>query len=390
MRIFSSAPAISPLVIALVGPLLLSLSLAVSGCAGDPNDPETWAKQLTNLRTQKEALDHLANMDVEKARPAVPALIVLYQDTKRPEHLEALARYKDERTKPVLIEALDYTDDDFDRTTIAAGVLGDMKATDAVPALIKAAERPLPVKSRANNAKLAAMRALVHIGDKRATPTLTKILGTSADEQDFALNQKAALGLAEMRDPAAIPALIKGLFMTGRGANIFHECRLALVRLGAPAIDPLIALLNEKNPEIAEMAKKFKFEEPAPVGTPGVVPKKAAILLGDLRAHKAVPALQAKLKEKQRGDEHMAMLIALGFIADPAGIDTLIAKAKDTKADFLERNAAADGLYLAGDSRAIPTLFELAKSGYVTIDGQKGSNLRASAAIDFGRIAGAN
>ena len=30
-----------------------------------------------------------------------------------------------------MIEALDYTDDDFDRATIAAGVLGDMKATEA-------------------------------------------------------------------------------------------------------------------------------------------------------------------------------------------------------------------------------------------------------------------
>jgi len=394
LRPCSRRPAGPPLVglaalCKLASPIVVLLVLS-PGCTGDPNDPLTWAKQLNNLRTQKEALDHLANMDVEQARPAVPALVELYKDTRRPEHLEALARYKDERTKGVLIEALDYSDDDFDRTTIAAGVLGDMKATDAVDALIKAAEKPLPVKSRANNAKLAAMRALVRIGDKRATPTLTKILGTSADEQDFALNQKAALGLAELRDPAAIPALIKGLFMTGRGANIFHECRLALVRLGAPAVDPLIELLDEKNPEIQAMSRQLKFEEPAPVGTPGVVPKKAAILLGDLRAKKAVPALQAKLKEKQRGDEHMAMLIALGFIADPSGVDTLIAKAKDAKADFLERNAAADGLYLAGDSRAIPTLFELAKSGYVTIDGQKGSNLRASAAIDFGRIAGAD
>ena len=124
-------------------------------CQGDPNDPMTWAKQLKNLRTQKEALDHLANMDVEKARPAVPALIELYKDTKRPEHLEALARYKDERTKPLFIEALDYTDDDFDRATIAAGVLGEMKAPDAVDPLIKAAEKPLPIKSRANNARIA-------------------------------------------------------------------------------------------------------------------------------------------------------------------------------------------------------------------------------------------
>jgi hypothetical protein len=28
--------------------------------------------------------------------------------------------------------------------------------------------------------------------------------------------------------------------MTGRGTGIFQECRLALVRIGAPAIDPLI------------------------------------------------------------------------------------------------------------------------------------------------------
>src|ERR1051325_3312583 len=106
----------------LLAPLLVAAAL---GCSGDPNDPTTWAKQLKNLRTQKEALDHLANMDVEKARPAVPALIELYQDTKRPEHLEALARYKDERSQALFIEALEYSDDDFDRATIAAGVLGE-------------------------------------------------------------------------------------------------------------------------------------------------------------------------------------------------------------------------------------------------------------------------
>ena len=232
--------------------LALALAAAIAqlaACQGDPGDPMTWAKQLKDLRMQKEALDHLANMDVEKARPAVPALIELYKDTHRSEHLEALARYKDDRTKQMFVDALEYSDDDFDRATIAAGVLGEMKATDAVPPLIAAAEKPLPIKSRANNAKLAAIRALVKIGDKRAVPTLMKILTTSADEQDFTLNQKAALGLAELRDPQAIPALMQGLFMTGRGANIFQECRLALVRIGAPAVDPLISLFQEKNAE---------------------------------------------------------------------------------------------------------------------------------------------
>ena len=231
--------------------LVSVLVLGAVACEGDPNDPITWAKQLKNLRTQKEALDHLANMDVEKARPAVPALMELYQDTKRPEHLEALARYKDERSKQLFIEALEYSDDDFDRATIAAGVLGEMKSPDAVDPLIKAAEKPLPIKSRANNVRIAAIRALVKIGDKRAVPTLMKIVTTSADDQDFLLNQKAALALAEFRDPQSIPALLQGLFMTGRGAGIFQECRLALVRIGAAgdrSADPAAAGEEPRHP----------------------------------------------------------------------------------------------------------------------------------------------
>ncbi|HVT09757.1 MAG TPA: HEAT repeat domain-containing protein, partial [Polyangia bacterium] len=362
----------------------LTLAVGAVACQGDPNDPMTWAKQLKDLRNQKEALDHLANMDVERARPAVPALIDLYNDSKRPEFLEALARYNDPRTKPVMIEALDYTDDDFDRATIAAGVLGEMKATDAVPQLIAAAEKPLPIKSRANSARIAAMRALVKIGDKRAVPTLMKILTTSADEQDFLLNQRAALGLAEFKDPQAIPALIKGLFMTGRGTGIFQECRLALVRIGQPAVDPLIALLKEQNPEVQEMAKQYKFDEV----TPGVVPHKAAILLGDLRAKKAVPALIERLHEKAKGDEHRSALIALGYIATPQAVDSILADLKDAKADPAERASAADALYLSGDRRAVPVLLEVAKSGYVKSGGENASDLRASAAIALARIAG--
>jgi HEAT repeat protein len=368
----------------LTAALVATLVLGGLACQGDPNDPMTWAKQLKDLRVQKEALDHLADMDVEKARPAVPALIELYQDAKRPEFLEALARYADPRTKPIMIEALDYNDDDFDRATIAAGVLGDMKATDAVEPLIKAVEKPLPIKSRANSTRIAAMRALVKIGDKRAVPTLMKILTTSADEQDFLLNQRAALGLAEFRDPQAIPALTKGLFMTGRGTGVFQECRLALVRIGAPSIDPMIELLQEKNPAIEQMASQLKFEEV----TPGVVPHKAAILLGDLRAKKAVPALIARLHQKARGDEHRSALIALGYIATPAAVDGILADLKDAKVDPAERASAADALYLSGDRRAVPTLLEIAKSGYVKSGGEQASDLRASAAIALARIAG--
>lgn len=361
----------------------LAGTLAMTGCSGDPNDPNTWVKKLGNLREQKEALNRLANMDVERARVAVPALIALYKETRNPAHLEALARYKDERSKPVLIDALQYSEDDFDRATVAAGALGEMKAADAVPELARAAETPLPIKSRANNAKLAAVRALVKIGDRRAVPTLAKILTTSADEQDFLLNQKAALGLAELRDPAAVPALIKGLFMTGRG-NIFQECRLALVRIGQPSAAPLVQLLREENIEIREMARRLKFDE----FTPGVVPQKAAWVLGDLRAKRAVNDLLARLQKAQKGTEHSSIIIALGQIGTTEAVDALVALAKDAKASPVLRARATDALYLSGDKRAVPTLLDIAKSGYVTVGGEKASDLRANAAVNLARIAG--
>ena len=136
------------------------------------------------------------------------------------------------------------------------------------------------------------------------------------------------------------------------------------------------------------MAEKQSFEAPPPKGTPGVVPHKAAILLGDLRAKKAVPALAARLKVKARGDEHRSALIALGYIATPAAVDAILGVLKDGKADPAERASAADALYLSGDRRAVPTLMEIAKSGYVGTGANKASDLRASAAIALARIAG--
>ena len=62
--------------------------------------------------------------------------------------------------------------------------------------------------------------------------------------------------------------------------------------------------------------------------------------------------------------------------------------AGNAKADPALRASAADALYMTGDPRAAPALLEIARSGYVTVGGQKASDLRANAAIDFARLAG--
>jgi len=50
-----------------------------ASCAGDPNDPMTWAKKLKNVREQQEALNQLARMGVERAKVALPTLIDHYK-----------------------------------------------------------------------------------------------------------------------------------------------------------------------------------------------------------------------------------------------------------------------------------------------------------------------
>jgi len=368
--------------------ILSTIVVLLSGaCRGDPHDPMTWAKKLTNIRERQDALNQLARMSVDRAKVAVPSLIKLYKETKQAEHLQALVRYQNPDAVPLLIEALDFTEDDFDCAIVAAGALGDMgtQAIQAVPALMKATLHTLPIKSRANGVRLAAIRALAKIGDKRAVPSLAQILTTSADEQDFLLNQMAALALAELRDPAAMPALIKGMFMTGRGANIFQECRLGLVRMGEPAVAPLVELLSEKNSDINAMARELDFDK----YSPGIVPFKAAIVLGDLRAAKAIPALAKRLKVPAKSGEHKSILIALGFIGTQEAVDILLTTLKDKKVDAPTRAAAEDGIYLSGDKRAVPILLETAESGYVVVGRRKASDLRANAAIDLARIAGA-
>lgn len=363
--------------------VLLLGNLGTTGC-DDPNDPKTWAKKLDSLRTRKEALDNLARMEPEKARVALPQLRALFEETKDPNHLRAIARLQDPSTEDLFVAQLAYDSDDFENALVAAGFLGDMKAKSATAALAKAVDKTLPIKSRANQVRLAAIKALAHIGDPAATPSLTKVLTTSADEQDFLLNKTAALALAEIKDPAAIPALLQGLFMTGRGSNVFQECRLALVRIGAPSVAPLVALLTGKNEDVNKMAKALKFDE----YSPGVVPWKAAWVLGDLRAEQSVSALLAILERPKAGPEHAEALLSLGKIGTPKAVDALLDVLRDGKRDWQLRAAASSGLFMAGATRAVPALFEVAKSGYVTIDGEKASNLRASAAVDFARLAG--
>src|SRR4051794_19929471 len=98
-------------------------ALFVMGCIADPRDPKTWIKQLDDPRGKDEAVIQLVKL---KDPAAVPALLDLYKKTKDPNHLKAIASFKDKRSLDAMIDSLDYTEESFDSAAVAANALGDI------------------------------------------------------------------------------------------------------------------------------------------------------------------------------------------------------------------------------------------------------------------------
>jgi len=359
--------------------LVFSLGIAMVGCVSDPRDPNTWIKKLDSPVDQKDAVRELVRL---KDPVAVEPLIAFYKKNHDPEVLKAIATFKDKRQVPVMIDSLEYTDESYDNAATAAAALGDTPDPSAVDPLIKALGKPLSIKTRANIVKQSAMSSLAKIHDPKAAAAISKVLETPADDQDFYLNHEAAIALGELGDPAGVPALIRGLFMTGRGANIFNQCRVSLLQIGKPAVQPLMDAHEHKNAKLEEDAKKYEFR-------PGVIEQKTALILGDLRAKEAVPMMVAELKKPIKGDNQTGALYALGMIADPSTTKEMIGVLTDAKRDYKVRISAAEALNFAGDTSVLPQILQVAKTGDVVKDKEKYPDVRLAAGLTYARLGGA-
>jgi HEAT repeat protein len=169
--------------------------------------------------------------------------------------------------------------------------------------------------------------------------------------------------------------------MTGRGADIFAQCRVSLLQIGKPAAQPLIEAHDHKNAALEADAKKYEFR-------PGVIEQKTALILGDLRAKEAIPAMQSELKRPQKGDNHTGALYALGMIADPSTTKDMTGVLADAKRDFKVRISAAEALNFAGDPASLPALLQMAKTGDVIKNKEKYPDVRLAAAMAYARLGG--
>jgi len=221
--------------------------------------------------------------------------------------------------------------------------------------LVRVATTPLPRSDRNNDLRLEALRALLRLGDARLVPTLIALLSAPLDRQDFRLHKEAALGLTTWPDPAAVPALVRGLFLEAGSRNSLEESRLALARIGPPAVPALLELFGENEEAAAQAVRRWKIDADVSTGR-----LRAAQLLGDLRAEAAVGPLAAALRPL-RGPSPLALALvkALGQIGTSPAVDPLLGVVRDGGAEINLRVEAAEAAASTGDEFVVPVLVDL-------------------------------
>ena len=257
------------------------------GCHAAEDDPEGQASELSDPVRRENAIFNLKEVYTETlaanggdrnsadvkavADVIVDPLTRAYIDY--PEDringlaiLDLLYEIQDPRSMPALLEALNWrTEVSEDHAVRAAQTIQamDVPAADranVIQALARSLERITDSRPEDNNMRIAMIRALGSLKDKGATDILTNIATKQDEKQNFLINRLAAQQLGELRDPAAIPALIKCLFLFApnhpdlRMNDVAAE---ALILVGRPSLKPLLRVLGGKDATANAIAKQY-------------------------------------------------------------------------------------------------------------------------------------
>ncbi len=180
--------------------------------------------------------------------------------------LELLYEMQDPRSVPALIEALNWrTEVSEDHAIRAAQTIQAMNVPPAerpkvIQALARSLERITDARPEDNKMRVSMIRALGSLKDKGATEILTSIATKQDEKQNFLINRLAAQQLGELRDPEAVPSLIKCLFLFApnqpdlRMNDVAAE---ALILIGRPSLKPLLKVLAGDDATANTIAKQF-------------------------------------------------------------------------------------------------------------------------------------
>ncbi len=272
---------------ALASVLIISVSMALWGCHADPDDAAGQAGELTDPVRRENALRNiqrlysaaLAATDNDRNSDKVKAVVDATVDKisqaylDYPEDtqngrvmLDILKDMQDPRGLPAFKEALGWRPEVTEEHAITAAQairlidIPDADKADVIDKLADALERVTGARGVDNRMRIEFIRTLGELGDTRATPILTKVATAQSEEQNFLINRLAATQIGRMGDPEAVPELIKALFLfapNNPAMRMNDVAAEALVRIGRPSYQPLLALMHGQNDEAKAIVEAY-------------------------------------------------------------------------------------------------------------------------------------
>jgi len=199
----------------------------------------------------------------------------------------------------------------------AAAALREFQLTEAEGRLVAS------LKDERFATRFFTVQKLMQIGGESTVAPLLSAL------EDESIGRYAAEGLGAVRDPRAVGPLVASL----ENEKIRRSSMAALVQIGDPAVEPLIAAMENPNPKVrAEVAWG----------------------LGMLRDPRAVEAL-LKASEDDNQEVRRNALTALGLIRDGRAVGTLIVALEDEAS----AEDAKEALVPIGEPAVAPLLLAL-------------------------------
>lgn len=304
--------------------LALALSAPTVGCGPGPDDAAGQAGLLADPGKRLPAFENVQRLyhaalqaaggDRSKAEvravtdATIAPLVAAYEASAGDLRLgrailDLLAEMRDARAIPAFIKALDFELDAGERhAQTAANAIRDIEVpADQKAALVTAIERAInkfPGDRAGNDARPAdkviqidMIKTLGSLGEP-AAEALGRIATSDNAKLDPAVVLAGAIYLGRVATPATVPALVQCLFRTVQDGRVpLADFAIAgLVRVGRPAVDPLIRVFRGQD-SAATAAATATLAQMRQANPASVPPGMTAEKLAKDRAMRALAAL---------------------------------------------------------------------------------------------------
>jgi HEAT repeat protein len=256
-------PAVQPLLEALKHPDSYKTRRGAAAALGEIGSTDAVEDLIAALEDESQPVRYAAAVALGNVNDprAVTTLTDLLKNGETAGHRLAAAAglgcSGDKQAGPVLIAALEDTDDDV--RVSAANALGALKIAEAVEPLTEL------IEDKDNGPRYSAYVALGAIGDKSAVQPL---IAAMKNEKEKHLRQYIAVSLGQLADPAAVPVLIEAI---KREEDTFVLMRVAdaLGAIRDPSAAPALA---EKVKTVTAQVSSSIFDALEEIGKPAAAP----------------------------------------------------------------------------------------------------------------------